>query len=128
MYAPAGAAHGLRAGTQGLNALIVLGVESAEEAGWSDAIATAAAAAVVVRGDEGETMVLDDAAQGFRGVTAGWVVDAELAGRTGIVVGRSQFAAGGAHELHRHPGCAEFFYLLEEEGAPRPCTARPSRW
>jgi quercetin dioxygenase-like cupin family protein len=116
LYAPAGAAHGLRAGSDGLKALIVLGIASAEEAGWSDAAAAVAAGPVVVRSDDAETMVLDDPAQGFRGVTARWVVDAELAGSTGIVVGRSEFAPGGAHELHRHPGCAEFFYLLEGQG------------
>jgi quercetin dioxygenase-like cupin family protein len=120
LYAPAGAWHGFRAGDAPVRLLSVLGgVTAATDAGEEAAGVGVldGPTAIVLRGDEGETMELDDAALGFRQVRARWIVDSSLGGTTHIVVGRSEFAAnGGVHELHRHPDTAEFLMLLDGTG------------
>jgi quercetin dioxygenase-like cupin family protein len=121
LHAPAGAWHGFRAGDAPVRLLSVLGgVTAAGDAGEEsagDGGGLGGPTPTVLRGDEGETMELDDAALGFRQVRARWIVDSSLGGTAQIVVGRSEFAAaGGVHELHRHPDTAEFLMLLEGAG------------
>jgi len=99
LHAPAGAAHALRAGAEGLDLLVVLSATSAAAAGWEAGEVSAAEA-------PGEARLL-----------SGPRTDA-ICGAGSTVVGRSSFAPdGGAHELHRHPGSAGFFVVLAGEGA-----------
>ncbi len=118
LHAPAGAAHALRAGAEGLDLLVVLSATSAAAAGWEAGAESAPGAeARLLSGREREEIELDDAATGFVGMHARWLADAEICGTAATVVGCSRFAPdGGAHELHRHPGTAEFFVVLAGEG------------
>ncbi len=90
LRAPAGAAHALRAGAEGLDLLVVLSAGSAAAAGWEAGEGSAGPEARLLTGLESDGAGLD-----------------ELRFTPG----------GGAHELRRRPGGAEFLVLLAGEGA-----------
>ncbi len=121
LYAPAGAAHALSAGPEGLDLLVVLAATSAAAAGWEEGEDSAPGAVAEARrlsGLETDEIELDDAATGFLGMHARWLADGAICATDSTVVGRSRFAPdGGAHELHRHPDTDEFFIVLAGEGA-----------
>jgi quercetin dioxygenase-like cupin family protein len=116
LYAPAGAAYAIAAGGTALDLLVVLGAPGAAAAGWEDGPVSGAEARVL-SGEESEEVELDDAATGFVGMHARWLVNDEICASDAVVLGRSRFAPGdGAHELHRHASAAEFFIVLSGEG------------
>ncbi len=134
LYAPAGSAHALIAGPEGLDLLVVLCATSAAAAGWEPAdtpsspttsasevgeegVSQSAPPARVLTGKETDEIELDDPASGFIGMNARWLADEAICGTSQILVGRSRFAPdGGVHELHRHPEGSEFFVVLSGEG------------
>jgi quercetin dioxygenase-like cupin family protein len=118
LYAPPGAAHAIAAGAEPLDVLVVTSAADAASAGWEDGGASAGLEACLLSGLEVDEQELDDASIGFLGMYARWLVDVDICGSDSLVVGRSRFAPdGGAHEHHRHLGTAEFFIVLEGEGA-----------
>jgi mannose-6-phosphate isomerase-like protein (cupin superfamily) len=54
---------------------------------------------------------------GFIHVAARWLVGANAAKSSSLVVGQSTFIPGAAHLLHRHDHANEFFYVFEGRGA-----------
>jgi quercetin dioxygenase-like cupin family protein len=119
LYAPAGATHAVLAGEEPLDLLVVTAAADAEAASWEEGAGSDdGPRARVLTGLEADEQELDDASIGFLGMHARWLVEAGVCGSDSIVVGRSRFAPrGGVHELHRHPRTAEFFIVLEGEGA-----------
>jgi quercetin dioxygenase-like cupin family protein len=128
LHAPAGAAHALTAGPDGLDLFVVLSAPSAAAAGWEPANTPSSPTSLATKvGEEGvsrlltgletEEIELDDPATGFIGMNARWLATDEICATGSIVVGASRFAPeGGAHELHRHGEAAEFFIVLSGEG------------
>ena len=91
LHAPAGAAHALRAGAEGLDLLVVLSAASAAAAGW-------------------------EAGEGSDGGAEARLLDSLRTDE--VELDEVRFAPDdGAHDLRRHPGAAEFFVLLAGEGA-----------
>jgi quercetin dioxygenase-like cupin family protein len=118
LHAPAGSAHAIAAGPEGLDLVVVLSATSAGAAGWEPAEVGEDSSATVLGGRETEEIELDDPATGFIGMHARWLATDEICATDSIVVGSSRFAPeGGAHELHRHPEAAEFFIVLSGAGA-----------
>jgi quercetin dioxygenase-like cupin family protein len=117
LYAPVGALHAIRAGAEPLDLLLTISANDAGAAGWEEGAGPAGAgAARLLSGREVDEQELNDAAIGFLGMHARWLVDGEICGSGSIVVGNSRFAPeGGVHELHRHPQTAEFFIVLDGE-------------
>ena len=54
---------------------------------------------------------------GFIHVAARWLVGANAAKSSSLVVGQSTFVSGAAHLLHRHDHGDEFFYVFDGRGA-----------
>lgn len=116
LYAPAGAPHAIRAGSELLDLLVAISAPDADAAGWEEGAESTGATARLLSGREVDEQELNDAAIGFLGMHARWLVDGEICGSS-LVVGNSRFApAGGVHELHRHPQTAEFFIVLDGDG------------
>jgi quercetin dioxygenase-like cupin family protein len=61
-----------------------------------------------------DTTLADDG--GWIGMTVRWVFTDQAAGASQVTFNVTSFEAGGAHELHRHPGCEELLYILEGGG------------
>lgn len=117
LHAPAGAAHGVAAGGERLDLLVVIAAPDAAAAGWEEG-AGAGLPARVLSGQEAAEQELDDPAAGLVGVHARRLVDSGICGSDSLALGRSRFAPGiGTHELHRHPSAAEFFIVLEGDVA-----------
>ncbi len=53
--------------------------------------------------------------EGWEGLELQWLID-HNAGATKLVFGRSIFAPGTSHALHRHPNADEFFYVIQGQG------------
>lgn len=119
VFTPTGTAHGIAAGAEPLDLIVFTAATDAASAGWEDTAESAnGTEATVLSGREVEERELNDAAIGFVGMHARWLVDTEICGSEGIVLGSSRFRPGdGIHDLHRHPGTAEFFIVLDGEGA-----------
>jgi quercetin dioxygenase-like cupin family protein len=117
LHAPAGAAHGVAAGGERLDLLVVASAPGAAAAGWEEG-AGGGPSARLLSGGEADEQELDDPETGFVGMHARRLVDAGICDSDSLVIGASRFVPGiGTHELHRHPGAAEFFVLLEGDGA-----------
>lgn len=119
VFAPTGTAHGIAAGAEPLDLLVLTAAADGASAGWEDTAESAnGTEATVLSGREVDEQELDDTTIGFIGMHARWLVDTEICGAEGIVLGVSRFRPGdGVHDLHRHPGTAEFFIVLEGAGA-----------
>jgi quercetin dioxygenase-like cupin family protein len=117
-FAPRGAWHGLRAGAESLECLVVFaGASSVEDVGsetFDHGELTDPGPSASVRRIHDER---EDSAHnpdlGFFYIRACFFVD-ESVGSEHLVVGEARSEAQrGLHELHRHEHGAEFFYLLE---------------
>jgi quercetin dioxygenase-like cupin family protein len=121
LFAPRGSWHGVRAGESQVRQLMIYGgVSAAADAGRetpSGELRDERLAAAVLDMEQAIDHPFHDPDQGFRHLSARWLVDGEERGSEQLVLGQSTFeAARGAHELHRHPHAAEFLYLLEGDG------------
>lgn len=61
-----------------------------------------------------DTSLADDG--GWIGMTVRWVFTDDTAGASKVTFNVTSFEPGGAHELHRHPGCEELLYVVEGGG------------
>jgi quercetin dioxygenase-like cupin family protein len=57
-----------------------------------------------------------DAKEGWIDMKVQFLIDNASAGADQMVIGRTVFAPGSRHELHRHANAEEFQYLLSGEG------------
>jgi|HubBroStandDraft_4_1064222.scaffolds.fasta_scaffold71891_2 quercetin dioxygenase-like cupin family protein len=53
---------------------------------------------------------------GYAAMDVNWLVTDVTVNASGIALATSVFAAGGSHDLHRHPNAAEFFFVLSGGG------------
>ncbi|MDT0183976.1 cupin domain-containing protein [Microbacterium sp. ARD31] len=104
---PAGRIAALHADAGGLRVLLITGGHVAE----------GGAVRRVGRIGEVEDNPFHDPDAGFLHMSARWLIDSDHGGSRTFTLGQSTFAGErGSHELHRHPGGQEFFYILEGEG------------
>lgn len=61
-----------------------------------------------------DTTLADDG--GWVGMTVRWIFTDATAGAEQMTFNVTSFEPGGAHELHRHPGCEELLYIVEGGG------------
>ncbi len=67
--------------------------------------------------DDAEEHAFHNPDAGFFHMSARWLVDESHGGSAAFTLGQSTFEADrGAHELHRHPGAEEVFYVWEGSG------------
>jgi quercetin dioxygenase-like cupin family protein len=57
-----------------------------------------------------------DSVSGWVGMSVRWLFTDETVGSRSLTLNVTTFEPGGAHELHRHPGCEEVLYMLEGSG------------
>lgn len=103
LHAPADAAVTLTAGDGGA-ALVVASAVAAPAPGERGAFTRVRSADVP----------MTPSGAGMRGVETRWLVHAERGGARRLVVGLSELAPGGAHELHRHPHAAQAMVALTD--------------
>jgi quercetin dioxygenase-like cupin family protein len=117
LQAPAGSRHAVIAGHGPLQLLTVLtGGSRAADAGWEDAPEAEPTEGVLLTGTEQDEISLHDPEQGFLRMRSRWVVNSDICDSDSVIMGRATFEPNGAHELHKHTGAEEFFFLLEGEG------------